>query len=294
MMIKSMTGFGKAEVEIEGKKISVEIRTLNSKGFDLSTLRLPYDYREKESEIRNHLLQVLQRGKADCYVTIEKAETQSTPTINMEVFKAYYSQIQAVAQENSIDIQKESVLQTILKLPEIFNTQNQEEISEQEWDALQGCIASALDSVNAFRIQEGNATETDLTQRVRSILALLARVEPFEAERIETIRSRIFENLERLGSEVDIDKNRFEQELIYYMERFDVNEEKTRLTNHCNYFMETLKDEASGRKLGFIAQEMGREINTLGSKANHTEIQKQVVGMKDELEKIKEQVLNIL
>lgn len=292
-MIKSMTGFGKAQVEIEGKRIIVEIRTLNSKGFDLSTLRLPYDYKEKESEIRNRLSQALQRGKTDFYVNIEKVGVQSAPTINSEVFASYHAQLTSIAQDNAIDMGNESILQTILRLPEIFNAQSHE-ISEEEWEALENTISLALDEVNSFREQEGKATEADLIQRVNSILTLLMQIKPYEAERIEIIRNRMSDNLEKLGNEISIDSNRFEQEVIYYMERFDLNEEKTRLTNHCNYFIKTLKDEASGRKLGFISQEMGREINTIGSKANHAEIQKLVVGMKDELEKIKEQVLNIL
>ncbi len=293
-MIKSMTGFGKAEVEIEGKKISVEIRTLNSKGFDLGTLRLPYDYKEKESEIRNLLMQSLQRGKIDCYINIEQVGEKSAPTINAQVFSAYYTQLQNIAKENNLQLEHEPMLQTILRLPEIFNAQAQE-IAQEEWNALDACVKSALASVNEFRNQEGKATEADLIQRVNSILSLLMQVEPFENERIETIRLRITENLEKFDSDLSIDKSRFEQELIYYMERFDVNEEKIRLKNHCKYFITTMHEqEATGRKLGFIAQEMGREINTLGSKANHTEIQRLVVDMKDDLEKIKEQVLNVL
>ena len=293
-MTKSMTGFGKAEIEINGIKIITEIKSLNSKQLDISNLRMPFVYKEKELEIRNKLAQSIQRGKVDCYVNIEKATSSSAPTINRDVFKSYLDQIMSIAGDFSMPMQNEPMLQTILKLPEIFNVQAQE-VGEGEFDALSSCIDMALNNFNDFRCQEGKITETDLINRVSLISDLLNQVNPFEAERLETVRTRIRENLEKLGKDVSVDKNRFEQELVYYIEKFDVNEEKIRLANHCKYFIDTLKeDEAAGRKLGFIAQEMGREINTLGSKANHTEIQKLVVCMKDELEKIKEQLLNIL
>lgn len=293
-MIKSMTGFGKAEVEINGMKIVAEIKSLNSKQLDISNLRMPFAYKEKELEIRNKLAQSIQRGKVDCYINIEKVASNSAPTINRDVFKSYLDQIMSIADDFSMPMQNEPMLQTILRLPEIFNVQAQE-VDDGEWDALNSCIEMALNNLNDFRSQEGKITESDLVNRVNLISDLLNQIKPFEAERLETIRNRISENLENLGKDINIDKNRYEQELIYYMEKFDVNEEKVRLTNHCKYFIDTIKeDEPVGRKLGFITQEMGREINTLGSKANHAEMQKLVVCMKDELEKIKEQLLNIL
>lgn len=289
-----MTGFGKAEVEINGMKIVAEIKSLNSKQLDISNLRMPFAYKEKELEIRNKLAQSIQRGKVDCYINIEEVASNSAPTINRDVFKSYLDQIMSIASDFGMPMQNEPMLQTILRLPEIFNVQAQE-VSDGEWNALNSCIEMALNNLNDFRNQEGKITETDLVNRVNLISDLLNQIKPFEAERMETIRNRISENLENLGKDINIDKNRYEQELIYYMEKFDVNEEKVRLTNHCKYFIDTIKeDEPVGRKLGFITQEMGREINTLGSKANHAEMQKLVVCMKDELEKIKEQLLNIL
>lgn len=293
-MTRSMTGFGKAEVMVNGKKIVVEVKSLNSKQLDISGIKMPLVYKEKELEIRNKLSQSIQRGKVDFYVSVEKDASSSSPIINREVFKSYLQQINSITSELDMPMQSEPLVQTILRLPEIFNAQS-EEISDAEWDALARCVDMAIENLNAFRDQEGKITEHDLVSKVNLIEELLAQVTPYETERIETIRTRITENLEKLGSDMSVDKNRFEQELIYYMEKFDINEEKVRLANHCNYFADTLNDdEPAGRKLGFIAQEMGREINTLGSKANHAEIQKIVVRMKDELEKVKEQLLNVL
>lgn len=289
-----MTGYGKAEVMVDGKKIITEVRSLNSKTLDISAFRIPLIYKEKELEIRNIIAQSIQRGKVDFYVTTEKEATDSSPTINKEVFKSYLNQITDISNEMGIELNKEPLLQTILKLPEIFNSQSVD-IAEEEWTALIGCIHEALVNLNQFRDQEGIITEADLISKVTIIQELLNQVAPFEAERLDTVRTRILENLEKLGREKEIDQNRFEQEIIYFAEKFDINEEKIRLSNHCKYFIETLKEtEPVGRKLGFISQEMGREINTLGSKANHAEIQKIVVRMKDELEKVKEQLLNIL
>lgn len=289
-----MTGFGKAEVMVNGKKIVVEVKSLNSKQLDISALKMPMIYKEKELEIRNKLSQSIVRGKVDFYVSVEKDASNSAPTINREVFKSYLEQISSITSELKMPMQSEPLVQTILRLPDIFNAQA-DEISNDEWASLLQCVDMALANLNAFRDQEGKITEQDLVNKVNSIGELLQQVSPFEGERIETIKNRITENLEKMGNDASVDKNRFEQELIYYMEKFDVNEEKVRLTNHCKYFIDTLNDdEPAGRKLGFIAQEMGREINTLGSKANHAEIQKIVVRMKDELEKIKEQLLNVL
>ncbi len=289
-----MTGFGKAEVMVNGKKIVVEVKSLNSKQLDISGIKMPFVYKEKELEIRNKLSQSIQRGKVDFYVSVEKDASSASPTINREVFKSYLQQLNSITSELEMPMQNEPLIHTILRLPEIFNTQS-EEIGDQEWIALASCVDMALDNLNAFRDQEGKITEHDLVTKVNLIGELLNQVSPYEAERIETIRARITENLEKLGTDISIDNNRFEQELVYYMEKFDINEEKVRLANHCKYFIDTLNDdEPAGRKLGFIAQEMGREINTLGSKANHSEIQKIVVRMKDELEKVKEQLLNVL
>lgn len=293
-MTRSMTGFGKADVMVNGKKIIAEIKTLNSKQLDLSTFRIPNFYKEKELEIRNLLAQSIQRGKVDFFITIEKEVASSTPTINKEVFKSYLDQIKNISNDLETPLQNEPLIQTILRLPEVFNIQS-EEVSEEEWNALFTCIDLAISNLNIFRDQEGKITEKDLISKVELIAELLLQVTPFEAERVDTVRARIKENLEKFGSDLNIDRNRFEQEVIYYLEKFDINEEKVRLSNHCQYFIDTLKEsEPVGRKLGFIAQEMGREINTLGSKANHAEIQKIVVRMKDELEKVKEQLLNVL
>ena len=290
-----MTGFGKAEVIVNGNKIIVEIRSLNSKQLDISNLKMPMAYREKEQEIRNKLSQNIQRGKVDFYINVEKENISSdSPTINSRVFKSYYEQIKNISSELNIPIENEPLIQTIIKLPEIFTSQVQN-TNEEEWDALNNCVDLAISNLEDFRNQEGKITEDDLLNKVEKIKQLLIEVSPYEAERIETTRAKIRENLNKLGNDVSKDMNRFEQELIYYIEKFDINEEKIRLANHCKYFVDTLNEnEPVGRKLGFISQEMGREINTLGSKANHLEIQKIVVQMKDELEKIKEQLLNVL
>ncbi|MFO8021649.1 MAG: YicC/YloC family endoribonuclease [Perlabentimonas sp.] len=293
-MIKSMTGFGKAEEMVNGKKIIVEIKSLNSKQFDISSFKIPLPYKEKELELRNAIAQNIQRGKVDLYITTEAEETASAPTINQEVFKSYLNQIKDITSDLDMPMQTEPLVQTILRLPEIFNSKPQE-ITDNEWDSLFKALSCALDNLNKFRNQEGEITKTDLTQNVKTIQELLTSIEPYEPERIETLKTRITDNLEKLKNDISIDQNRFEQELIYYMEKFDINEEKVRLKNHCNYFLDTInEDEPVGRKLGFISQEMGREINTLGSKANHADIQKNVVKMKDSLEKIKEQLLNVL
>lgn len=289
-----MTGFGKAEEMVNGKKIIVEIKSLNSKQFDISSFKIPLPYKEKELELRNAIAQNIQRGKVDLYITTEAEETASAPTINQEVFKSYLNQIKDITSDLDMPMQTEPLVQTILRLPEIFNSKPQE-ISDNEWGSLFKALSCALDNLNKFRNQEGEITKTDLTQNVKTIQELLTSIEPYEPERIETLKTRITDNLEKLKNDISIDQNRFEQELIYYMEKFDINEEKVRLKNHCNYFLDTInEDEPVGRKLGFISQEMGREINTLGSKANHADIQKIVVKMKDSLEKIKEQLLNVL
>jgi uncharacterized protein (TIGR00255 family) len=293
-MLKSMTGFGKAEVKCNSKKIIVEIRSLNSKQLDISTFRLPSLYRDKEHEIRNILSQQLVRGKVDCYINFEEEIATSTPEINKATFRAYLEQINTISRETGIEFDSTQTLAAILKLPEVLKT-DRKDVPNDEWQSLFEAINSAINNLNTFRVQEGKATAFDLVEKVKTIKDLLNAVAPFEAERINTIRQKLMDGFARYGDEVKPNPERLEQELIFYIERLDINEEKVRLANHCHFFIETISlQEPMGRKLGFIAQEMGREINTLGSKANHTEIQKIVVQMKDELEKIKEQLLNIL
>lgn len=289
-----MTGFGKAEVVAGTKKITCEIRSLNSKQLDISQLRIPIVYKEKEHEIRNLISGQLERGKIDVYISFDVSEEASAPTINRSVFKSYYQQITEISAELSIPVDNEPLIQSILRLPEVFKSQ-QEEITQEEWDALMQGVTQAIANVNKFREQEGEITKNDLLGKVSKIESLLGEVPLWETERISTVKERLLDGLNKIKQDVNADKNRFEQEIIYYLERMDVNEEKVRLANHCKYFYDTINSsESVGRKLGFIAQEMGREINTLGSKANHVQIQKLVVQMKDELEKIKEQLLNIL
>lgn len=291
-MVKSMTGFGHSEVVTEKRKITVEIRTINSKQLDLS-LRLPSMYRSEEQEIRTILTNSLVRGRVDCFVSYENltVSTQASQ-INKEMFKEYYEQIKETAQSVGYDLESESLVHTILRMPDVMSSKS-EEIPEEELVALKQAVSEAVEKINDFRQQEGAVLISDLIQRTNVILAFLKEIETYEDERTETVKTRLAENLEK--AQVTVDENRFEQEIIYYLERYDITEEKVRLAQHCGYFIETAQqDDNVGRKLGFISQEMGREINTIGSKANHTEIQKIVVQMKDELEKIKEQLLNIL
>ena len=289
-----MTGFGKAETTFKGKKITTEIRSLNSKQLDISQFKIPYIYKEKEHELRTLVSNNLQRGKVDVYINIEQVEEIEAPVINKPIFQSYYKQITEISKELNLPLQNEPLVQSILRIPDVFKTQSNE-INQEEWDLLFLCVNSALSNINNFREQEGNATQNDLIGKVKLIESLLESIAPWEQERIGAVRDRLLEGIKKLSQDANVDKNRFEQELIYYIEKMDINEEKVRLANHCKYFIDTLNETDSiGRKLGFIAQEMGREINTLGSKANHAQIQKVVVQMKDELEKIKEQLLNII
>ena len=289
-----MTGFGKAEVVTGTKKITCEIRSLNSKQLDVSQFRIPIVYKEKEHEIRNMISGQLERGKIDVYISYDEGEEASAPTINRLVFTSYYQQITEISAELNIPVENEPLIQSILRLPEVFKSQ-QEEISQDELEALLHCVSQTIENVNKFREQEGEVTRNDLLGKVNKIETLLNEVTKWEAERISTVKERLLDGLNKISQDVKADKNRFEQEIIYYIERMDINEEKVRLANHCKYFYDTINSsESVGRKLGFISQEMGREINTLGSNANHVQIQKLVVQMKDELEKIKEQLLNIL
>ena len=290
-MVKSMTGFGKGEAALRNKKITVEIRSLNSKQLDLS-LRLPAVYRQSEYEIRNLIARTIQRGKVDVFVTVESQAVETSARINREVFREYLRQMNDTLSFSGIDAGYDAILPVIMRLPDVVATEA-EAISEEEHAALLAAVEAAAAHLDAFREQEGAILIADLLGRVELIEQYKTEVVPFEKARTETVKARILDNLSKLA--VDVDRNRLEQEMIFYLEKLDITEEKVRLTNHCNYFREVASsEEGAGRKLGFIAQEMGREINTMGSKANEPNIQILVVKMKDELEKIKEQVLNIL
>jgi len=291
-MIQSMTGFGKATCEYEGKKIVVEIKSLNSKQLDLS-LKIAAAYRNKELEIRTEILQKLERGKIDVAIYMDNSGKDVANQINPSVFLSYMQQIKSLSQNLELP-EPTNWFDILLRLPDVMKTDNIE-LEENEWQALKKSIDKAIEQVISFRVQEGKSLENVFISKITNIGDLLEKISPYEAERIEKIRSRLKDNLQALSDKVDYDQNRLEQELIYYIEKLDINEEKVRLRNHLNYFLETMKLEPSaGKKLGFIAQEIGREINTLGAKANHSEIQKIVVEMKDELEQMKEQVLNVL
>ena len=290
-MVKSMTGFGKGEAALRNKKITVEIRSLNSKQLDLS-LRLPAVYRQSEYEIRNLIARTIQRGKVDVFVTVESQAVETSARINREVFREYLRQMNDTLSFSGIDAGYDAILPVIMRLPDVVATEA-EAISEEEHAALLAAVEAAAAHLDAFREQEGAILIADLLRRVELIEQYKTEVVPFEKARTETVKARILDNLSKLA--VDVDRNRLEQEMIFYLEKLDITEEKVRLTNHCNYFREVASsEEGAGRKRGFIAQEMGREINTMGSKANEPNIQILVVKMKDELEKIKEQVLNIL
>lgn len=287
-----MTGFGKATGEINNKKISVEIKSLNSKQADIN-VRIPSFYKEKELPLRSYINKELQRGKIELNLYVELLGDQSNHQINKELFKKYYTDLSALASELG-QADNTDLISIISKMPDVLKTER-EELDENEWDTINKVIITAVEKLNEFRTSEGNALADDLKLRINNISSLLNEVEKYDASRIEAIKERISNNLNEAVGENNVNKDRFEQELIYYIEKFDVTEEKTRLTTHLNYFLETANSPNSeGKKLGFIGQEIGREINTLGSKANNADLQKIVVQMKDELEKIKEQVLNIL
>ncbi len=291
-MIQSMTGYGKATAVFEGKKINVEIKSLNSKALDLSTRIAPL-YREKEMEIRNLLSQKLERGKVDFMLWIEKDATDSATPINAAILESYYKQISAISNTTGIPLPSDW-FPTLLRLPDVLNKVEIQELSDEEWEVVNNTIHEALNHLIDFRVQEGAALEKKFNEKLDNIAALLESIKSYEEERVQRIKERITDALEKIIG-VDYDKNRLEQELIYYIEKLDINEEKQRLANHLKYFRETMNDgHGQGKKLGFIAQEMGREINTTGSKSNHAEMQKIVVRMKDELEQIKEQVLNVM
>ena len=289
-MIKSMTGYGKAVGEYEGRKIAVEVKSLNSKQLDLLT-RIPTVYKEKEMALRNELAQVVERGKVEFTISVENVAGEMALKLNATVAEAYYKEVSDLAQRLGVNPPSDW-LDTLLRIPDVFKTETQE-LNDAEWAVVSKTMQSAIEAFNEFRVQEGESLACMFRQKLENIARYLEEVEVFEKERVEKIKTRLRENLESL--EVDYNKDRFEQELIFYIEKLDVSEEKVRLRNHLKYFAETMaQDTSNGKKLGFIAQEMGREINTLGSKSNHAEMQILVVKMKDELEQIKEQVLNVL
>jgi uncharacterized protein (TIGR00255 family) len=295
-MIRSMTGYGKAEVILEAGKMTVEVRSLNGKTADISlkTSMLPKD---KEMTVRQKIATALTRGNIDFFMTFEPNAADSAKKINMDLAMEYYHQISSLADKiGTSDIaanDPNDLLALILRMPEVMDAKKQDVITDDNWPMVEACIDQALANINAFRAQEGEVLYKDVTDNVNKILEYSKQIETYEAERVQAIRERILSRFADL--QLEPDQSRLEQEMIFYIEKLDLNEERVRLRQHCKYFLDTITDEeCPGKKLGFIAQEMGREINTTGSKANHTEIQKIVVKMKDELEKIKEQSLNIL
>lgn len=282
-----MTGFGKASLQLPTKKITVELKSLNSKGLDLNT-RMPSVYREMELGLRNQISLRLERGKIDFSLYIEVTGEETSSKINVPIVKGYINQMKAVIP----NADETELMKMAVRMPDALKTER-DEIDENEWKHIQKVIDEALENIANFRKDEGVSLEKEFLHRIANIMTLMNNAVAYDAERVETVKTRLRTALDEL--QVNVDENRFEQELIFYLEKYDITEEKVRLENHLNYFIETLAGtEANGRKLGFITQEMGREINTMGSKSNHSEMQKLVVMMKDELEKIKEQVLNVL
>ena len=291
-MIQSMTGYGKAVVAFKEKKIHVEIKSLNSKQLDLNTRIAPL-YREKEMEMRQMVAEALIRGKVDMSVWVEKDTSVDPTPINAQLVENYYQQIKAIADKTGIPT-PEDWFYTLLRMPDVMTKTDVEELDDEEWKVVKGGVAEALKNLVDFRTQEGAALQKKFTEKIDNIAKLMGEIEPYEKSRVEKIKARIIDGLQQIPS-AEYDKNRLEQELIYYIEKLDISEEKQRLANHLKYFRDTMNEPAGqGKKLGFIAQEMGREINTTGSKSNQAEMQNIVVKMKDELEQIKEQVLNAL
>ena len=292
-MIKSMTGYGKAEALVAAGKLTVEIRTLNGKNADinLKSSLLPKD---KELLVRQMIADSLSRGTIDVFLTLDPSPDAVSRPINVALAKEYLSEAVSIAPEISLNaVAKATLLSSILRMPDVVDSKKQDVITEEDWPAVASAFESALSEVNSYRSKEGVALYKDVTSRVGNILSLYQEVEALEGERIETVRAKLLKALDELSQKPD--QSRFEQEMIFYLEKYDINEEKVRLRQHCKYFMDTIDgDPCPGKKLGFIIQEMGREINTTGSKANHAQIQKLVVQMKDELEKIREQSMNIL
>ena len=291
-MILSMTGYGKASAEFQGRKITAEVKSLNSKALDLST-RMASLYREKEMEIRAMLTQSLERGKVEFSLWVEQQNQADACPINGELMSAYYQQMLDISEKYGIPV-PEDFWRTLIRMPDVMSRNEVQELSEEEWQVAKEVVRQAIDQLMAFRRQEGEALQHKFEEKLDNIAALLASVEPYEKIRVEKIRQRITDGLASIP-EVQYDQNRLEQEMIYYIEKLDINEEKQRLANHLQYFRQTMEEgHGQGKKLGFIAQEMGREINTTGSKSNLAEMQNIVVKMKDELEQIKEQVLNVM
>ena len=291
-MIQSMTGYGKAVVAFKEKKIHVEIKSLNSKQLDLNTRIAPL-YREKEMEMRQMVAEALIRGKVDMSVWVEKDMAVDPTPINAQLVENYYQQIKTIAEKTGIPA-PEDWFYTLLRMPDVLTKTDTEELDDEEWAVVKGGVAEALKNLVDFRTQEGAALQKKFAEKIDNIAKLMGEIEPYEKSRVQKIKARIIDGLQQIPT-ADYDKNRLEQELIYYIEKLDISEEKQRLTNHLKYFRDTMNEPAGqGKKLGFIAQEMGREINTTGSKSNQAEMQNIVVKMKDELEQIKEQVLNAL
>ncbi len=292
-MIQSMTGYGKSLCEFPNKKVSIEIKSLNSKQLDLN-VRVPSSYRDKELELRNEVSRSLFRGKIECGIYIENLGSERSVQINQIVATNYFQQLTQLA--NTLNIsQSADLLPILMNMPDVIVKSETPEVDENEWVEIQKHFTIALENITEFRNSEGKVLELEIRNRVAIIATLLEQVTPFELARIERIKTKILDSLNEFAEKQNIDQNRFEQELIYYLEKIDVTEEKVRLKSHIDYFLECMDDEPQpGKKLGFIAQEMGREINTLGSKANDSDMQRVVIQMKDELEKIKEQILNIL
>ena len=287
-----MTGYGKSEAELNNAKLSIEIKTLNSKQIDLN-VRLPHAYNSKEVEVRSLVSKSLERGKIAVFINKESLGEDAKHEINTDLAKSYYTQIKAIATE--VGDNSTEILSTIMRMPDVVK-QNTSEVDKAELQQLMQLVKETLANVDEFRIEEAKAMEEDFRLRIANILELLTQVEPLETTRIERVKDRLEQALLKNIDESKVDKNRFEQEVIFYLEKFDITEEKVRLKKHCSYFIETLDNNniSKGKKLGFITQEIGREINTLGSKSNDSDMQKIVVNMKDELEKIKEQALNVL
>ena len=290
-MIKSMTGFGRASGEVFGNVVTVEIRSLNSKFLELG-LRLSSAFREKEMDLRMWLIKELERGKVDVNISVESNGDEQRATFNREVIKSYVKELRAIGKENKIA--ESDYLKTILSLPNVLNA-DRTSVDNETWKRVEKLIKAALQAFNSFRLQEGGMLEKEFSNRLKNIEKHLKSIEKLEPERMKALRARMHQSLSEINENIQVDENRFEQEMIYFIEKLDVSEEKFRLRSHCNYFIQNLKSkDANGKKLGFIIQEIGREINTLGAKANHAGIQQHVVEMKDELEKMKEQIANVL
>lgn len=285
-----MTGFGKSFSENESKKISVEVRSLNSKQLDLG-IRMPSIFKEKENDIRTLAQRLLERGKIDVFVLLESNLEQKSISINKELAKNYYRELMSLASE--LNVADNNYIEIVSKMPEVWKHEKHE-LNEEDWLALYNTVEKALIDLNIFRADEGKVLANELSNRINKIALNLSAIQKMDALRVQHIRDRIKNNINEVIGNDKVDNNRFEQELIYYIEKIDITEEKVRLKTHCDYFIKTMEEASSGRKLGFITQEIGREINTIGSKANDAEIQKLVVEMKDELEKVKEQLLNVL